>query len=136
MKGQEKMVIAPISKDTNGVPSADVMASLKEYFSDASLTFIDWTQATPDPRVLYDIKIETASEPAIILKCLTPGNGFGIDAWDEQSARVAVAIRAVWHTDDRIIAVGDGGGWYVDLVPGMTPEDVISGRRPFSELRE
>ncbi len=129
------MVISPIKSNTSSISPQDVITALKKSFPEARITFTDWSKQKADPTALYDINIDMASEPTIIISCLPPGNGFGVDAWDEQCARVAVAIRNAWNTNDRIVAVGDDGGWYVDLVPGMTPDGVMNNRQPFSALR-
>ncbi len=129
------MVITPIRRGICNVPVHKLLASLKAHFPDSQITMREWSEADR-LTAAYTIRIESKTESSFSVTALRPGDGFSIDGLEEQDAKAAVAIREAWLTNRRIIAVENSGAWFVELVPGMTPEDVITGRRPFSELRE
>ena len=117
-----------------GVVSVEtLMESLRKHFPDAKLTFIDWSKSVP-LTCLYDISVEPASETSFTVSMLGSGRAFSVDGIADQNNMAAVAVREALDTTDQVIAVESGGAWFVDLVPGMRPEDVEDGQRPWEEL--
>ena len=129
------MIITPVDENGISVVSVDIlMESLRRRFPDAKLTFND--RSLDKPRTeLYSIWVAPASDSFFTVTLLKSGHGFSVDGTNDQNEVVAVAIREVWDTACRIVAVDSGGSWFVDLVPSMTPVDVRNGWRPLEELQ-
>ncbi len=130
------MIISPTKTEmTETIEREAVIEALRDQFPDSEITVRNWSDDSKRTAI-YSISIVTPSESSFQVTALRPGNGFSIDGLESQDARAAVAIREAWHTDKRIVAVENSGAWFVELVPGMSPEDIINGHRPFSELTE
>ncbi len=130
------MILLPTSRSLPDlIESEAVIEGLRAHFPDSIITFKDWSE-DPSQTAVYAIRVAPRSESPFRVAALPPGDRFSIDGLESQDARAAAAIREVWHTEKRIVAVEDGGAWFVELIPGISSEEIMNGHRPFSELTE
>lgn len=85
------------------------------------------------PDTDFQVRVNAPGIPSFRIE-RSPDGHLNSDGTEEQSARVAAAIRAALPDDfPRLVAVTDSASMYVDLISGITPEMIRNGWRDVSE---
>jgi len=78
-------------------------------------------------------RITPADGSAFEVCIASDGSRLGVDGVPEQTALVAAAVRAeAPSTVPRVVAIDPRMDGFVDLIPGMTAEEVATGWRPLA----
>lgn len=82
----------------------------------------------------YAIEVEPPDSTSFTIRRLPRHGQLTLDGTEPQNERFAAALRAALPTDFvRTVLINDAGSMYVDLVPGITPDQIRSGWRSADE---
>lgn len=122
------MIIAVVGQES--LPDAQSLLHVLEgEFPDATVDL----RASKLPNVNYRVSVEQPDSSSFTVTKFDQGQ-LSCDGTESQDCRVAAAVRAALRDDfPRVVAITDDGSMYVDLVAGITPEEIRTGWRDVAE---
>lgn len=118
--------------DGSTLPSEEALvAALGDEFGRNRVTALPIT--SPMSKARFHIEIQPDGEPPFAVRQLVSG-GLSSDGTATQNVRVAAGVSALLPANSpRVVAIDESGSRYVDLVPGITLEQVERGWRDVAE---
>ena len=125
------LIISRNRFDISSAVMADLMARV---FSGADTHIYEFTPLNPLGKDGYNIHVSPIEESGFSVNVGADRQGFSLDGLDDQNAHAAVAIRNLMGDIGPVIAVEDDGSTFIDLVPGMDPDQFYEGWQPMDNI--